>query len=122
MHIFWLCPRIQKIWEELEKILGQLPMSLTQIPPGMALLHLKTMDLPPRERLIYNHIFIVTRMLIVENWKSSVIPTIEEILKKVDFNLKAERSWAIRCGDLQAFQKRASLWPSIYPESKLSVV
>ncbi|OCT91568.1 hypothetical protein XELAEV_18014627mg [Xenopus laevis] len=111
---------ITPIWEEVEKVLQTLPVNLTHIPPGMALLHLGIRDLPKRERLILHHIFVSTRLLIVDNWKSPYVPKITEILKKVDFNLTAEKSWAVKCGDLQTFLDRASLWLSVYPASKLS--
>ncbi|OCT78964.1 hypothetical protein XELAEV_18030057mg [Xenopus laevis] len=104
------------------KVLQKLPVNLTHIPPGMALLHLGIRDLPKRERLIFHHIFVCTRLLIVDNWKSPYVPKITEILKKVDFNFTAEKSWAVKCGNLQTFLDRVSLWLSVYPASKLSEI
>ncbi|OCT58732.1 hypothetical protein XELAEV_18001690mg [Xenopus laevis] len=120
MHVLWSCPKLQRLWEDIDKFLKKLPVSLETIPPGMALLHLGTMDLPPQERLIMNHIFIVTKNVIAANWKSPIIPKLADILKIVDSNLLAEKAWAIRCGNLQSFLGRASLWPTIYIQSKLS--
>ncbi|OCT57442.1 hypothetical protein XELAEV_18003516mg [Xenopus laevis] len=119
LHIFWSYPKLQNMWIDINNFLKKLPVSLDTIPPGMVLFHLGTMDLPPQERLIMNHIFITTRNMIASNWKSLIIPKIDEIRKRVESNLLAEKSWAIRCGTLQSFLRRASLWPTIYTESTL---
>ncbi|OCT55848.1 hypothetical protein XELAEV_18007748mg [Xenopus laevis] len=120
-HVFWECPKIQDMWKEVENILKRLPVNLSHIPPHMALLHLKVIDLPPRERFIHNHVYVSTRILLAENWKLNYIPKIEEIIKRVEFNLSAEKAWATKIGSLDSFMAKIRMWSLVYPETKLFI-
>ncbi|OCT55999.1 hypothetical protein XELAEV_18003731mg [Xenopus laevis] len=77
-------PKIKKLLQPEKTNLKRIPTfykSLLEFKDETPRWQLRTMDLPPQERLIMNHIFITTRNLIASNWKSLIIPKIDEILK-----------------------------------------
>lgn len=84
LHAFWSCPIIKPLWSEVFRLINQIVGRELQVLPEIALLHLFPTYLHTRDSYVIGHILIATKASIARMWKSAQIPSLQEIINKVN--------------------------------------
>lgn len=107
MHIFWKCPLISKLWEDVSHLISSVTGQKTTLTPDLALLHINLVDVPKRYRKIVLHILLSTKLVLARKWKTSNIPTLLEIIDTTHTHHTYE---LMMTPDYVRYQKEKSTW------------
>uniref|UniRef100_A0A803J671 Reverse transcriptase domain-containing protein n=1 Tax=Xenopus tropicalis TaxID=8364 RepID=A0A803J671_XENTR len=90
IHIWWECPKISQFWFSIFPILTDLSQINIPISPRLALLNLDLDCIPWNKKRFIIHVLAVSRLLIARNWKSTLIPTLNDLTLLLNSNSTME--------------------------------
>lgn len=79
LHVFWSCPSLRQFWGNILNLISTLIQSSCPKGPEFALLLIGIDTIPPPQWIVACNILHAARLTIARNWKSTDIPSLEEI-------------------------------------------
>lgn len=113
-HMLWSCKHIRSFWSETFKLIAKTTGVITKPTPEKAILSINMSEYPLSVRSIAMHILFAARSLLVSKWRSDEIPTIREIITKVNTISVYEKILAYKDGYGAKYLSNWNLWNSLY--------
>lgn len=84
-HLWWTCPRVNKLWVEVPKELTTILKTGFSKIPEIYLLELKLEEFKIVNRIILWYAAAAARLLLAKRWRSEQIFTVEEWIDKLTY-------------------------------------
>lgn len=110
VHTFWSCPKLQKLWGDIEDLLTRVTNLTLSKDPLTYLLGKPFPRLPRRSQTLLNQILTATRIAIAAKWKSPDPPTLTDVIKRVNSNRYFEERMAFLQNETPKFLQVWSVW------------
>ncbi|KAE8599037.1 hypothetical protein XENTR_v10017030 [Xenopus tropicalis] len=113
-HIFWTCPVISALWDKTSEILSKITCFSLQKDPLLYLLGLPLQGVGKRTQKVVQSILLGMRCLIAAHWKSPTMPTIPDLINKIQFIWNMDYLMAMLHDKALPFAEDWFLWDSYY--------
>uniref|UniRef100_A0A803JHE0 Reverse transcriptase domain-containing protein n=1 Tax=Xenopus tropicalis TaxID=8364 RepID=A0A803JHE0_XENTR len=110
LHIFWTCPKIQPLWNNIADLLTNLTAQVLPKDPLTYLLGRPFPELSKYSQALANQVLTMTRIALAAKWKSIDPPTIAEVITRVNSNRRFEDRIAFLQNKSANFLKVWSIW------------
>lgn len=110
LHMFWHCPCIKSLWNQVFQLISSLTGILTPPNPALGILHLGIEKFPPHFRSVVTHILLETRNLLLRHWKDTTSTNLSDVVQAVNNNYTFERLLAINAMHSKMFDRKWLIW------------
>ncbi|CAH2219459.1 Hypothetical predicted protein [Pelobates cultripes] len=110
LHIFWSCPHITTLWQEIHTLLYKILGVTVPLTPDCFLLHIFPDTLPGETVVFAIHCLMATKTAIAHRWKFPLSPSLSEILGRLDSTHAYERMASRLTSSQTKYRSRWQVW------------
>lgn len=112
-HILWGCKFVRSSWNSVFSLIAKITGIILTPKPALALLNLGiNNNIPVKYRCITIHILIAACLSITSKWKTDNIPSINDVIHRVNTQYLYEKFFAYSSNSMKNFQANWLPWSS----------
>lgn len=113
VHMVWACPHLRGFWLEVFRLIAKVTGVFVQPSIEKAILSINMLEYPILVRSIAMHIIFAARSLMMSKWKTNEIPSVRELITRVNNVAEYEKILAYRDGSNARYVSNWSIWNSL---------
>lgn len=110
LHIWWSCPKLSCIWQEIAALLSRLFSTTISPDPKYFLLPLSYPDLTRHQNKLFRHVISAMTCQIATDWKLPSPSPMQAVLNRIWYVFKMEYMTAIIRNSAKSFHKVWTPW------------
>lgn len=110
LHIWWSCPKLSCIWQEIAALLSRLFNTTISPDPKYFLLPLSYPDLTRHQNKLFRHVISAMTCQIATDWKLPSPSPMQAVLNRIWYVFKMEYMTAIIRNSAKSFHKVWTPW------------
>lgn len=106
LHTLWSCHNLNHFWKKISQLKSEVSGTHFFLSPVLVLLSLGSEMFPPAIQAVVLHILFAACIAIVKEWKSTIEPTVESVIARVNTQCHFEKVIAYKDHKAHIYHKK----------------